>query len=99
MARRNRDDLLLEEDELTAAFLGDDEMNVTEFELQLWRVFNGFMRWVEECERYVNNTGLDGYDLSILHIVRMKNRPKSVSDIGKILNRTDHFNVQYSIKN
>ena len=29
MARRNRDDLLLEEDELTAAFLGDDEMNVT----------------------------------------------------------------------
>lgn len=29
MARRNRDDdLLLEEDELTAAFLGDDEVNV-----------------------------------------------------------------------
>lgn len=30
MARRNRDDdLLLEEDELTAAFLGDDELDVT----------------------------------------------------------------------
>ena len=30
MARRNRgDDLLLEEDELTAAFLGDDDMTVT----------------------------------------------------------------------
>ena len=30
MARRNRDDdLLLEEDELTAAFLGDDEIDVT----------------------------------------------------------------------
>ena len=25
MARRNRDDLLMEEDELTAAFLGDDD--------------------------------------------------------------------------
>lgn len=30
MARRNRDDdLLLEEDELTAAFLGDDDLNAT----------------------------------------------------------------------
>jgi len=27
MARRNRDDLLLEEDELTAAFLGDDDLS------------------------------------------------------------------------
>src|SRR3982750_302374 len=31
MARRNRDDdLLLEEDELTAAFLGDDEIDVVQ---------------------------------------------------------------------
>jgi len=76
----------------------EDEIKVTEFELQLWRVFNGFMRWVEECEHLANNSGLDGYDLSVLHIIRMKDRPKSINDIGKILNRSDQFNIQYSIK-
>jgi predicted MarR family transcription regulator len=76
----------------------NEEINITEFELQLWRVFNGFIRWVEECERNVNNTDLDGYEMSILHVIRMKDRPKSINDINRILNRTDTFNVQYSIK-
>lgn len=76
----------------------DMEVQITEFELQIWRLFNGFLRWAEECERMVNNTGLDGFDLSVLHIVRMKERPKSIADIGRLLNRTDNFNLQYSIK-
>lgn len=75
-----------------------DEIRVTEFELQLWRVFNGFMRWVEECERYVNGTSLTGQELSVLHIIRMKDRPKSINDIGRILNRSDNYNIQYTIR-
>lgn len=75
-----------------------EEVDITEFEIQLWRVFNGFIRWVEECEHSVNNTELNGYEMSILHVIRMKDRPKSINDINKILNRTDSFNVQYSIK-
>jgi predicted MarR family transcription regulator len=76
----------------------EDEIKVAEFELQLWRTFNAFLHWAEECERCVNNTGLNGYDLSVLHIIRMKDRSKSINDIVKILNRNDTFNVQYSIK-
>lgn len=74
------------------------EAEVTEFELQLWRVFNGFTRWVEECEKSANGSGLTAYELSILHIIRMKGRPKSGVDIGKLLNRSDNFNIGYTIK-
>jgi len=76
----------------------EKESNLTEFELQLWRVFSGFMRWAEECERYVNGTKLTGHELAVLHIIRMKERPKSITDIARILNRTDTYNIQYSIK-
>lgn len=75
-----------------------DEVRVTEFELQLWRVFNGFIRWVEECERYVNDSTLTGQELSVLHIIRMKDRPKSINDVGRILNRSDNYNIQYTIR-
>jgi predicted MarR family transcription regulator len=75
-----------------------EEIAVTEFELQLWRVFYGFIRWQEECEKTANGTDLTGNELAIVHIVRMKNRPKSVSDIGRLLNRDDVFNIQYSIR-
>lgn len=74
------------------------EIEITELELQLWRVFNGFSRWVEECEKRANGTVLTAYELSILHIIRMNDRPKSGIDIGKLLNRSDNFNIAYTIK-
>lgn len=73
-----------------------DEVLVTEFELQLWRVFSGFLRWQEECERNANATPLSGNELAILHIIRMKNRPKSLTDIERLLNRNDTHNIRYS---
>lgn len=76
----------------------EKEIEVTNFELQLWRVFYGFIDWQQECEKAANNSGLTGNELSVLHVIRMKDRPKSISDIGKILNRTDAFNIHYSIR-
>ncbi|MCD6040257.1 MAG: hypothetical protein K0S27_1657 [Gammaproteobacteria bacterium] len=76
----------------------EDEIKVTDFELQLWRVFYSFLRWQQECEKNVNGTQLTGQDLAVLHIVRMKDRPKSIVDIARLLNRDDNFNIQYSIK-
>lgn len=76
----------------------EEEIEVTDFELQLWRVFFGFLRWQQECEKNVNGTNLLGQDLSVLHIIRMKNRPKSITDIARLLNRDDTFNIQYSIR-
>lgn len=76
----------------------EEEMNATDFELGLWRVFYGFMRWQQECERNVNGSNLTGHDLSVLHVIRMKERPKSITDIARLLNRDDNFNIQYSIR-
>lgn len=74
------------------------EVKVTEFELQLWRVFFGFLRWQEECETSVNGIDLTGHELAVLHVVRMKDRPKTIYDIGRLLNRDDAFNIHYSIR-
>lgn len=74
------------------------ESEVTNFELQLWRVFHGFLRWQEECEKSTNETGLNGHELAVLHIVRMKDKAKSISDIGRILNRNDLFNINYILR-
>lgn len=76
----------------------ESEKEVTDFELQLWRVFYGFIRWQEECEKNVNNTGLVGNELAVLHVVRMKDKPKTISDIARILNRTDMYNINYSLR-
>lgn len=75
----------------------ESEMKVTDFELQLWRVFYGFQRWQEECERNANGNILSSNELAILHIIRMKNRPKTLTDIERLLNRNDTHNIRYSI--
>jgi predicted MarR family transcription regulator len=76
----------------------EEDLAVTDFEVQLWRAFYGFLRWQQECERAVNKTNLTGADLSVLHVIRMQERPKSIKDIARFLNRDDNFNIQYSIR-
>jgi len=73
------------------------EILVTEFEFQLWRVFYGFLRWQEDCQSYICNYDLTGYELALLHIIRMKDRPKTIYEISRLLNRDDPNNVQYGI--
>lgn len=74
------------------------EIEIAEFELLLWRVFHGFLKWQEECEYSANNNDLTGNELSVLHLIRMRDRPKTVADIANLLNREDTFNITYSIK-
>ena len=77
----------------------EEETKLTDFEFQLWRVFYGFTRWQEGCERVANQTDLTGSELSLLHIIRMKNRPKTISELTRLLNRSGSaFNINYSIQ-
>jgi predicted MarR family transcription regulator len=76
----------------------EEERKVFDLELQLWRTFYGFLRWQQECERNTNGTNLTGPDLSVLHVIRMRDRPKSIAEIARLLNRDDDFNIQYSIR-
>lgn len=75
----------------------DGEVDWTEFELQLWRVFNAFKRWQLECEKMVNDSQMSVDELAVLHVVRMNDRPKTIAEVGQLLNRTDHFNINYSV--
>lgn len=75
----------------------EDEVNWTECELQLWRAFNAFKRWQLECEKIVNDSKLSVDELAVLHIIRMNDRPKTIAEIGRLLNRPDHFNINYSV--
>ena len=36
----------------------EEEAKLTDFEFQLWRVFYGFTRWQEGCEKVANQTDL-----------------------------------------
>lgn len=75
----------------------EDEIQITEFELQLWRVFSGFVIWQEDCERYVCNDTLSASEIALLHVIRMNDRPKTIYELGRLLNRDDPNNIQYSL--
>ncbi len=75
----------------------DDEVDWTECELQLWRTFNAFKRWQLECEKMVNDSSLSVDELAVLHVIRMNDRPKTIAEVGRLLNRPDHFNINYSV--
>lgn len=75
-----------------------EEVLLTEFELYLWRTFYGFLRWQEDCENSINSFNLTGEDLSVLHLIRMKDRPKTIMDVGRLMNREDYHNIKYSVR-
>lgn len=75
----------------------DSEVDWTEFELQLWRVFNAFKRWQLECEKMVNDNKMSVDELAVLHVIRMNDRPKTIAEVGQLLNRSDYFNINYSV--
>ena len=77
--------------------INDEEVDWAECELQLWRAFNAFKRWQLECEKMVNDSQLSVDDLAVLHVIRMNDRPKTIAEVGRLLNRPDHFNINYSI--
>ena len=76
----------------------EPEKRLTSFELELWRIFHGFLRWQEDCERCFNNYELSGGDISVLHVIRVRNNPKTIYDVARILNREDMYNMQYSMR-
>lgn len=76
----------------------DHEIAVAELEYSLFRVFEAFLRWQAECFTVASSTALSGADNSVLHVIRMKDRPKSVTEIARLLNRDDIANVQYAIR-
>lgn len=76
----------------------DHEIAVSELEYSLIRTAEAFRRWQSECLAAVTGMDMSGADNEILHIIRMKDRPKGVKEIARFMNRDDLPNIQYSIR-
>jgi len=85
-------------DKTTHLATTDLEVTFIEFEILLWRVYAAFARWQTNATNFVSQYDLVAYDIAILHIIRMKARPKTALDIAKLLNRDDLPNILYSIR-
>jgi predicted MarR family transcription regulator len=77
-----------------------DETNLTELEFALFRNFSAFTRWMDDCAAccHTSEQPCNGMDYAILNMIRMHERPKSISEVARLTNRDDISNIQYSIK-
>ena len=76
----------------------DYEVSLTEVEFSIMRVAAAFERWRSDCMACCLDASFSGADAAVLHVVRMHDRPKSISEIGRLLNRDDFSNLQYGIR-
>ena len=74
------------------------EIDVAELEYALMRSFEAFGRWQAECLASVIDFAASGPENALLHIIRMKDRPKSIRDLAYMANREDIPNIQYSLR-
>lgn len=74
------------------------EAALTDLEFAIHHIQEAFRRWSEELNASICGVVLPVQDVSILQVLRMRDRPKSASEIAKALNREDLPNVAYSLR-
>lgn len=67
-------------------------------EWSLWRLSAAFVRWQGECMSAVSGRPIGGHDTALLHVVGYQERPKGLSEIARLLGRSDTANIQYAIR-
>ncbi|WP_323040905.1 winged helix DNA-binding protein [Gemmobacter sp.] len=77
---------------------GGPEAATAEMEFAIMRAFEGFGRWQSECLAAVCDLAATGPENAMLHIIRMNERPKSIKEIARLMNRDDVPNIQYSLR-
>ncbi len=76
----------------------DYEIGVTEVEFSVFRVAAAFERWQSDCLATCHAGTFSGTDTAVLHVIRMHDRPKSISEVARLLKRDDLANLQYGIR-
>jgi predicted MarR family transcription regulator len=76
----------------------DEEIAITELEFSLFRTTSAFERWQAECIAAVAHRPFNVLDNALLHVIRLKDRPKNATELGRLLNREDIANIQYSLR-
>ncbi|MCZ6828575.1 MAG: winged helix DNA-binding protein [Gammaproteobacteria bacterium] len=75
-----------------------EELISAGFEYALMRCIESFNDWQQECLAAVAGHKVSATDNVVLHITRMNDRPKSVTELSKLMNRSDLSNLKYSIR-
>jgi predicted MarR family transcription regulator len=80
--------------------LATDEFGVeiTDLEYAMMRAYQSFLRWQSECLAAVTGITLSGQENTLLHIIRMHDRPKTIRDLAQMTNRQDIPNIQYDLR-
>ena len=76
----------------------EDELLVTDFEFSFLCLSEAFRRWIVSCTQQVGGNDLGMLDALVLHVVRFRDTPKSISEISHFLSREDSSAVQYSLR-
>ncbi|PCI46078.1 MAG: hypothetical protein COB49_09215 [Alphaproteobacteria bacterium] len=76
----------------------DHEIALTELEYSLFRSYESFSRWMKECTVAASGFSMSANDCAILNLIAMRNRPKGITEIARLLNRDDNTNIQYTIR-
>ncbi len=62
------------------------------------RTFEGFSRWQAECFGLVSTLSASGPEITLLNVIRMNDRPKTIKELARVTNRDDVPNIQYSLR-
>src|SRR5215813_1601189 len=76
----------------------DFEVGLTELEFAIFRVSAAFERWQGDCLGCCHGQPFSGTDTALLHVIRMHERPKSISELARLLKRDDLANLQYGTR-
>lgn len=77
--------------------ISSTEVDITRLELILCAVHEAFQHWQKTCYEAIADTPLTGLEITVLLSLRLNERAKSLSDIERMMNRTDRHNLQYCI--
>lgn len=76
----------------------EHEIALTELEYSLFRSYESFSRWMKECVGAASGFNMSASDCAILNLIAMRERPKGITEIARLLNRDDNTNIQYTIR-
>lgn len=76
----------------------DEELAIADFEYALLRCVESFSTWQQECLAAASGHKMSATDNVVLHVTRMNERPKTVTELARLMNRDDLSNIKYSIR-
>jgi predicted MarR family transcription regulator len=74
------------------------EKSVTYFEYSVNRTAAALDRWNVECLALNTKLTPTSTDNFLLNVIRMKDKPKTISELARFLNRDDLANIQYALR-